>query len=295
MEVEDLLHEPHRRLVRRARDQRSARRRTSRARQRAAVEAAFVIDQRPRPPRPSFCHHRLERPQRSVTNTTSKNTSSASQNRAIGTSASAAAAPRAAHAGDDHRNRDRIQQDRQQHVAAARPHQHRGEQRPDGGEPERAGDAAAPTQQQRAARTAAPGTAAPTSGTSSDLDDARAAAAIAEQLADVDGRAGRPAPASAPAASRSCRSRSNVRPSASVPENAIAIHRMPAAASSSGRPSLTKREREHQHARDARRTASCRGSRGCGPRSARSLRSTSHADRGGTAHHAATPPRSRSR
>ena len=37
-----------------------------------------------------------------------------------------------------------------------------------------------------------------------------------------------------------CRSRSNVRPSASVPENAIAIHRIPAAASSSGRPSRTK-------------------------------------------------------
>ncbi len=36
------------------------------------------------------------------------------------------------------------------------------------------------------------------------------------------------------------RSRSKVRPRASVPEKAIAIHRMPAAASSSGRPSFTK-------------------------------------------------------
>ena len=36
-----------------------------------------------------------------------------------------------------------------------------------------------------------------------------------------------------------CRSRSNVRPSASVPEKAIAIHRIPAAASSNARPSFT--------------------------------------------------------
>src|SRR5439155_1759981 len=35
------------------------------------------------------------------------------------------------------------------------------------------------------------------------------------------------------------RSRSKVRPSASVPANSIAIHRIPAAASSSGSPSLT--------------------------------------------------------
>ena len=35
------------------------------------------------------------------------------------------------------------------------------------------------------------------------------------------------------------RSRSNVRPSASVPENAIAIHRIPAAASSTALPSRT--------------------------------------------------------
>ena len=52
--------------------------------------------------------------------------------------------------------------------------------------------------------------------------------------------AGRLAGASISARSVSaCRSRSKVRPSASVPENAMAIQRMPAAASSSGRPSLT--------------------------------------------------------
>ena len=46
------------------------------------------------------------------------------------------------------------------------------------------------------------------------------------------------------------RSRSNVRPSASVPANAIAIHRMPAAASSDRLALLHEREREDQHARD---------------------------------------------
>src|SRR5581483_8717685 len=45
------------------------------------------------------------------------------------------------------------------------------------------------------------------------------------------------------------RSRSNVRPSASVPEKAIAIHRMPAAASSRARPSRTNaKENTSTHA-----------------------------------------------
>jgi len=49
-----------------------------------------------------------------------------------------------------------------------------------------------------------------------------------------------------------CRSRSKVRPSASVPAKATEIHRMPADASSSGRPSRTRanaKTRTHEAAK----------------------------------------------
>ncbi len=75
----------------------------------------------------------------SVTNTTSKQTSSASQNCTMRhVDVRLQQRRRAANSGNDDRNGDRIQQHRQQHVAAARPDEHRGEQRPDGREAERA-------------------------------------------------------------------------------------------------------------------------------------------------------------
>ena len=87
----------------------------------------------------------------------------------------------------------------------------------------------------------------------------------AGQLADIERRPIERAPACSARSVSFCRSRSNVRPSASVPENAIAIHRMPAAASSTASPPARTRTRTPARTR-RRRRASCRGPRGCGLR-----------------------------
>ena len=59
------------------------------------------------------------------------------------------------------------------------------------------------------------------------------------ELADVQRRALGIGDINSPRSVSFCRSRSNARPSASVPEKAIATHRIPAAASSTARPSRT--------------------------------------------------------
>src|SRR5512139_1753760 len=75
-----------------------------------------------------------------------------------------------------------------------------------------------------------------------------------------------------------CRSRSNVRPSASVPANAMAIHRIPAAASSSGWPSLTSANAKTSTQDTAKNAVVYRTSRLL-TSTVRSLRITSHATR----------------
>ena len=162
---------------------------------------------------------------------------------------------------------------------------------PTDGEADRARSRAGPpaaTARGRAARR----TASPTTARAIDLD---ASHQQQQRRAACRDRppAARPARAAARAASRACRSRSNARPSASVPENATATQRMPAAASSSDAPFAHEREREDQHARDARRTASCTPARGCAPRRRRSLRAMSQAAREDAHRRAASAERAR--
>ena len=97
----------------------------------------------------------------------------------------------------------------------------------------------------RRGRRAAPGTSAPPAAPPAARP--RPAGQDPEQLADIERR-----PIDRRQQQRpqrlACRSRSNARPSASVPENAIAIQRIPAAAPRHRPPLVHEPEGEHQHA-----------------------------------------------
>src|SRR5207237_4425116 len=88
---------------------------------------------------PSFRHQRFERPQREREEhdvEREENPKPHDGRRVVRRRLEERRRP--SHATNDDRNRDRIHQDRQQHVARARPYQHRREERADGGEPDRA-------------------------------------------------------------------------------------------------------------------------------------------------------------
>ena len=232
--VEDLLHQPHRRLDGRPRDDRRRggeqhhrHQRQHRVHLGSSVAAPVTPSSAARTSRATASRTRCRRRPAAPSTCRARST--------VGTGSNSAAVPRTpAMMTGIVIGYSRIGS---MHVAAPRAHEHGREQRADGGEPDR------PSRQQRQQRErpvarAARGTAGrpaargPPRPRASSSDDA-------EQLARRR-CAGRLAGASISARSVSaCRSRSKVRPSASVPAKAIAIHRIPAAASSSGRPSLT--------------------------------------------------------
>ena len=198
--------------------------------------------------------------------TTSKETSSESQARAtaeirLGLQQRGGAA----HARDDHRHGDRIQQDRQQHVAAARADEHRGEQRPDRGEPDGPRQRAAPISVERCANSGAWNSSA-TSGTTT-ASTAHQQHQHAEQLRDVQRRPidrrqqQRPQRLALPLALERAAERQRAGERDRNPQDAGADRR-PAAA-------LPARTRTRTPARTTpRRTPSCRESRGCAARPA---------------------------
>ena len=148
---------------------------------------------------------------------------------------------RSPYARNDHRNGDRIQQDRQHHVARPRADEHRREQRPDRREADGAGDEQR-REQERPRRSIGAWNSSATSGHEHRFGEQQQQH-DAEQLADVDARDAPPARAAAPAASRcSARARTSARAPACPRKRWQSTGCRPAA-SSGGRPSFTARTR----------------------------------------------------
>ena len=308
VDVENLLHEPHRRFVWRVGDEERRHREHHGADNGGGGEplghgGALVFSlslslvsssaSRRTPEPKTELRHRVQSvitgsnvQSASVTNTTSKHTSKASQKRTIvGVELGLEQRRGRTNTGNDDWNGDRIQQHRQQHVAVRARTSIAANSVPTAAKPtvpERRTAAS-----QTAGRAAAPGTATPRA--------ARARSPRRPVAPRYPGACRRRSPAvrlvrgAAPASVSDCRSRSNARPSASVPAKAIEIHRMPAAPSSGARPSRTRAKAKTSTHETAKKSVVYAISR-LRTSTVRSLRSTSQTTR---ANMATSPPASR--